>query len=254
MPKCIECGDNNGQVRQILKKVLCSYCKELDKYKLIVKTTAKTKYLIKDSDLVDFESYTGKCRYGSGTFFLENEIREFCAYKYDVDSDYLDDYLNDIKADKNNKIAMQRQERERKQRVLQAHRKDELVRSLKDVGLVLRADSVLCQNYINGIGDESLESIVERMCQMKYLFEYCNMNSCKAQAYREFVNDGDDNYYPGLVFDRAEEIALNKYSNGSYPEIFPWLRIKCFICKCVHDETNYLGCDEKLKQMMQKYK
>lgn len=254
MPICIECGDNNGKVRQILKKVLCSNCKELDKYKLIVKTSAKKKYLIKDCDLVDLNSYTGKCRYGKGTFFLENEIREFCAYKYDVDCEYLDNYLNDIGADKENKLTIQRQERERKQRVLQAQRKDELASCLKKVGLVLRADSVLCQNYINGINEDSLETIVKRMCEMKYLFEYCNMNLCKNQAYQEFLDNNDGEYYPGIVFDRAEEIALNKYSNGSYPEIFPWLRNKCFICKSAHDDTNYLNCNEKIKQMMQKYK
>lgn len=26
------------------------------------------------------------------------------------------------------------------------------------------------------------------------------------------------------VFERAEDIALEKYSNGKYPKVFPWLK------------------------------
>ena len=62
------------------------------------------------------------------------------------------------------------------------------------------------------------------MCEMKYLYEYCHMDECRQIAYEEYLAEKNDGYYPDMsVSDRAEMIALDKYSNGKYPEIFPWL-------------------------------
>ena len=45
---------------------------------------------------------------------------------------------------------------------------------------------------------------------MKYLFDYCNMKECYNKIYEE-------------LFDEAELLALKTYSNGKYPDIYPWL-------------------------------
>lgn len=65
------------------------------------------------------------------------------------------------------------------------------------------------------------------MCEMKYLFEYCHMDDCKQEAYEEYIEELNAGYFLDCsVFERAEEIALNKYSNGYYPAIFPWQEYK----------------------------
>jgi hypothetical protein len=102
--------------------------------------------------------------------------------------------------------------------------KDKLIKALSKYKLELRDDSLLCHKYIIGKSEYDLEEIVRIMCEMKYLFEYCHMDECKEIAYKEYIAEKKAGYYPDfLVFDNAEVIALNKYSNGKYPEIFPWL-------------------------------
>ena len=99
-------------------------------------------------------------------------------------------------------------------------RKRQLKNELERMGLILRNDSVLCNEYIEGISEYSIEYIVQTMCEMKYLYEYCNMKACKKKARA----DADMTfYYPGMISDIATEIALDKYSNGKFPDVFPWL-------------------------------
>ena len=63
-------------------------------------------------------------------------------------------------------------------KLLHNKRKNELIDALKKYKLSLRSDSKLCEKYIQsgirGIG-MSIDDIVERMAEMKYLFDYCNM-------------------------------------------------------------------------------
>ncbi len=66
-----------------------------------------------------------------------------------------------------------------------------------------------------------IQDIVERMCQMKYLFEYCHMDECKEKALEEQRETLEAGYIPDCsVFDEAEIMALDKYSNGT---------VKCII-------------------------
>jgi hypothetical protein len=107
---------------------------------------------------------------------------------------------------------------------------DERKKELKDLlnknGLQLRDDSKLCSKYIyTGNGD--LEYIIERMSEMKYLFEYCHMRKVieivKEEMEEEYDEDDFDfNMYDGL-FESSEERALEMYSNDKYPDIFPWM-------------------------------
>lgn len=104
-------------------------------------------------------------------------------------------------------------------------RKEILTKALTKAGLELREDSELCKKYISGEIKENKKNIVERMCQMKYLFEYCHMNECKEKAYNNQIETFNAGYFPDCsVFEDAEMIALEKYSNGKYPKIFPWMK------------------------------
>ena len=102
-------------------------------------------------------------------------------------------------------------------------RKNELVGRLEERGLELRDDSALCSKYISNETDLDLDHIVQRMCEMKYLYDYCNMKRIKKQVYYKCASS---NKYKANIENsismEAEKIALTKYSGGKYPDIFPW--------------------------------
>jgi len=102
----------------------------------------------------------------------------------------------------------------------------ELEAELYKKGLEFRPDSGLCAKYINGDTDLSLDYVVQRMCEMKYLYEYCDMKSIRAQVYNDYVNSGYVKDYEGTITTQAEKIALQTYSNGTYPLTFPWEKNK----------------------------
>jgi hypothetical protein len=132
-----------------------------------------------------------------------------------------------------------------------ATRRDELIKALNDKGVDFRNDSKLCANYINDVNFKmSLEQVVQRMCEVKYLFDYCNMAKHYGNVKDEWrTTDSDDMdvYMPSGgynevasdfyacdlekrdktvfddMFDEAEERALAKFG-GKYPKVFPWLR------------------------------
>ena len=102
-------------------------------------------------------------------------------------------------------------------------KKNELISRLQEKGLELRTDSALCSKYIEGGTDYDLDFIIQRMSEMKYLYEYCYMSRIKKQVYRKYLQElsqGIVNEY--TVSTRAEKMALDKYSNGSFPKIYPW--------------------------------
>jgi hypothetical protein len=105
-------------------------------------------------------------------------------------------------------------------------RKKELEDKLKSRGLEFRSDSALCAKYVEGTTDLNIEFIVNRMCQMKYLYEYCYMNDIKSLVYnRHYIFANRANTYiksENNVSLIAEKEALDIYSCGKYPEIYPW--------------------------------
>jgi hypothetical protein len=121
-----------------------------------------------------------------------------------------------------------------------AELKTELETRLNDRGVEFRYDSALCAKYINGKTDLGIDYIVQRMCEMKYLYEYCDMKSIRAQVYVDYVNSGYIKDYEGTITTQAEKIALQTHSNGAYPNIFPWENNKIdkvnnfddFDCQC----------------------
>lgn len=102
----------------------------------------------------------------------------------------------------------------------QSVRKDNLEKALKLKGLELRDDSKLCKKYIvNAQGD--IDEIVETMCEMKWLFEYGNMNSYLDQVKQEWVETVEHGYIPDFqVFPEAKRLALETYP---FPQKWPWL-------------------------------
>ena len=71
-------------------------------------------------------------------------------------------------------------------------------------------------------GGEKIK-IADRMCEMKYLYEYCDFDSAYQKAYEDQQEEYNAGYYPDCtVFEQAEMSVLSDV--GGYPTVFPWLK------------------------------
>lgn len=186
----------------------------------ICKSVAKADYFLTDKDLAPlvYTSVPRRGRFHDYVLYnLSDIVTVFCD-KYHISN-------TDIVA-KQTELAEQKklakEKRAIKSKTKEIYRKKELEEALAKYKLTLRDDSSLCQGYIDGsIRDWTLDKIVNRMCQMKYLFDYCNMDSCLEQAYQEQRDERRAGYYPDMsVFEQAELIALR---HKSYPDTWPWM-------------------------------
>jgi DNA-binding transcriptional MerR regulator len=223
-PICIECNDNTKKARsrQKIDVILCDDCKKLDKYNLMTKTYSKTTYFLTDDDIIDLKFINANSSYGQATYYTIEDIKNVFCEKYDITPENINNKLEEL----NEQKKFLQQEKMNKKEEKKNKRYESLTKALNKAGLELRNDSKSCENYIDGkIKDKNISDIVERMCQMKYLFEYCHMDECKEEAYKEYNDTLNAGYFPDFdVFDEGERIALEKYSNGEYPDIYPWIK------------------------------
>lgn len=77
------------------------------------------------------------------------------------------------------------------QLIVYDNRRRELTEALRTAGLELRTDSQLCANYIYQ-GEDTIPRIIDRMSQMKYLFEFCDIKTVMSEiiATGTFKPDG----------------------------------------------------------------
>ena len=110
-----------------------------------------------------------------------------------------------------------------KKKIQRNKRKEKLINELDKIGVEFREDSILTDSYINGSTKYKLNYVVERMAQVKYLYEYCHMEECYNFIYKKQREERKTGFRSDIpVFDEAEEYALDKYSDGRYPDAFPW--------------------------------
>ena len=221
---CIECNIRDGKLLRHINVIVCDYCDKLDKYTLITKTTAKNDYILTDSDLQDLEYYIANSLYRRQPAKLYNKqaVMIRACTKHDLTLDNIASGIEHIKELKNAKTQERRAKIQATKQAKYDHRKAELVNALQNAGLELRSDSKLCQMYMDG-EQNNLESVVKRMCQMKYLYDYCHMNECNEEAYREYCEERKLGYHVDeTVSEKAEYIALKRYSRGVYPATWPW--------------------------------
>lgn len=220
---CIECNENEGKIRKPIDKVLCETCNNLDKHTLLTKTDAKKDYFLKDVDLVNLEAYRVSCRYNTATLYNKFAVMNIACIKYNTTIENLEHSLSIMRVAKEEKSNARKAKQIAAKQALYEKRTTELVSALEAMGLELRGDSKLCQMYLNG-ETSNLQYIVKRMCEMKYLYDYCHMNECNALAYKQYCDDKKHGYWSGeSVSEMAEDIALRKYSNGRYPNSWPWM-------------------------------
>ena len=100
-------------------------------------------------------------------------------------------------------------------------RRKELITELAKYKLKLRSDSKLCKNYIRS-ADNSITYVVRRMCEMKYLFDYCDMRKELESVEKEHIQTLEWGYIPDAgVFQEAEANIIERI--GSYPGVWPWM-------------------------------
>jgi hypothetical protein len=186
----------------------------------ITKTNAKKKYFLTDSELDELDSIEKKNPYRKSTImtlYNKDDIIECLKTKFDTP-------FIEIVNEKLEELQKQKESRCKGRNFTIQNKKDkrkyELSNELAKYGLELREDSKLCQGYIDGtIKDKSLQWIANRMCQVKYLFEYCNIDEEIKKVKQNSSNI--DNYEYENPFDIAERRILHRIKK--YPNVFPWL-------------------------------
>ena len=202
------------------------------------RTAAQKKYLF-------YPSQVKKCHFelvlesnGSKKYLIkESHLRAMFCKKHNVNDDQIEEKIQEIterkekraiEREKERQLEIQREEARREELMPEEHKKRriELTEALHKYDLSLRCDSSLCRQYIEGrlTSHWSLEKVVERMCQMKYLYDYCDMDKAfiKADRYKE---DCLNEYgcFDEKLMDVAEVYAMR---GKSYPDKWPWIEMK----------------------------
>jgi hypothetical protein len=226
---CQGCHINKGTDSRIFNIKICKECRKTDKFHPISMTRSKNEYLLTSDDLSNLQHYDGMSGYGPTTYYSLYDVKQFLSQRDNIEYDNIDSYaksvLEEKRKKKDEKRAKAAKEKARKNEITQGKRKVKLIEALAKYKLKLRSDSVLCEKYIDGSKEFTIDEVVQRMCQMKYLYEYCHMDACKQEAYESQREEFNAGYFPDMsVSEQGEMIALRKYSNGKYPEIFPWMQ------------------------------
>ena len=214
------CNNTTTRRNSRMDKYVCNDCKDLDKYTLMYKTYVKKEYYFDPEDY-DLVKYHSTMRSNITTLYvLEDIINTFCELHG------LDPANEDAITNKKSELQQLKNQRKRKVRSREEMcnvRREQLVAALQQFHLELRGDSKLCHGYINGtIKDWTVDKIVERMCEMKYLYEYCHIENYMEKARRSNERELLDGYIPDCsVFQVAEDMALRKH--GGYPQAWPWM-------------------------------
>lgn len=189
------------------ESVFCSYCNESYEYYDCYKCEDCKRIVCED------------CQYNEEFLIYDDiDIDRYYTRTYKYCIDCIPKWIYEqIENEKNEELKEQELLETRPKRI------QELIKELNLKGLDLRSDSKYCYNYIdNGEGD--IEDIVERMCQMKYLYDYCEMRNELDNVEDEHIETIEAGYYPDCsVFDEAEDNILRRI--GEYPEYpnkYPW--------------------------------
>lgn len=235
---CNDCGiEVKGKSRIFFGIAMCKDCiKTTTKFKFIQNCNVYPKYML------DFSLYTHfpSCIIKHAKFYNEYDIIKLFCRKYNVQEDEINNKVIELKKEwERREKEKQRQEllvREAREKE-RSERRTKLVNELNKYDLQLRADSKLCHGFIDGNlneGNWTVETIAVRMCEVRYLFNYCNMSHYLGEAFDTYrrpryysdddsCDDSSGEYYDSKeIFYIAETKALKK-KNGKYPNKWPWL-------------------------------
>jgi hypothetical protein len=99
-------------------------------------------------------------------------------------------------------------------------RRQFLTKKLKQMGLENWKNHRLCLAYVYGSNVWSVPSIVRRVAEMMYLFDYCDLRLERTKIDRE-AEAQLDYFFPTDVNEDAENNILERL--GGFPGQWPWL-------------------------------
>jgi hypothetical protein len=232
---CTNCHKIKGRMNECHQTVLCKNCSDLDELKDIHHIIKKNMH---DDNLGDMISYPTKEK--DYTYQNEDDIKNLWL-KLDEKkptrsntakfNGRFNGRINRKSDHRSNNIKVENSDHDDGhnliQDVVKDRRRRDLEDALKEYDLELRDDSKLCNGYINGTIDDaewSIPNIVHRMCEMRFLYDYCGINSVfkKIKKNRPDVTLDRPGFSESL-FDRAEKEALKK-RGGKYPNEWPWMK------------------------------
>lgn len=100
----------------------------------------------------------------------------------------------------------------------QQKRREFIKNEIEIRGLPFNKKSFLVKKFMNNRTLMSAGETAQRICELKYLYEYCNFDDIKIRLKESTKNNEDKK----INLKHAEKLALNAYSNGTYPTKFPW--------------------------------
>jgi hypothetical protein len=199
------------------KKKYCDYCKEYQE-KDYSKYCEDCMDVCENCDVrrcINNMCDISECKHLSCEYCVEkcnscrNMMCNYCMIICDVCSEKYCNCSNECTNCIENNLILTRNER-----------KYELIMALRCKGLLLRSDSKYCRLYIDH-NEGDIDDIVQRMCEMKFLYDYCNFKNELKIAKQEQIDELNSGYFPDCpVFDQAEMNVLIKI--GKYPKVFPW--------------------------------
>jgi hypothetical protein len=240
-PICEDCKLHEGRKTRTEKIILCDDCVKKDEHTFITKTRALGEYFLNENDIEDVECIEIKNpHYRSQSMYLYkvSDIKDVFIKKYKQnDDDIFDELLSDLKYQK--KVKKEKLEKLKEDKIEKAHKNPQKLISkkkltkiereilledkMKEKKLKIRGDSKLCQGYIDGSIKIDVDDVVERMCQVKYFYEYCDKEKYFDLARESQAEELNAGYFPDCsLFDQAEMMAID--DKGGYPANWPWLQ------------------------------
>lgn len=192
-------------------------CRECQKQELpmITKTTAKQKFLLKDSELEKLHRISVPNPHFSKAHDMVLFLEKDCKYLSRND-------LNEALYKK--ELRSQKIKENKQKKILE--RTLELKNALKKVGLKVRSDSKLCNSYIQGTLDRdewSLDDVVKMCIEMHWLHTKTNYKELLNKKLEETIDEEMDyygNYNFNQIYNNVEPIIREKvkdeYNYDSY--------------------------------------
>lgn len=220
---CFDCSKRTINTNYFFKIPICFQCQKINPIlTMITKTTAKTNYFLNDNDLKSINYFETKNPYYSSGYnmrlYLKSDVDKLVNEKYG-------DNLDNMKQEKESKKIT----RIRNKKMKCQERRSDLVYKLSEVGLKIRSDSRLCDNYINGTlsKDWKLEDVVEMCCLMNWLYNYTDYKKKLKEKLDDelsfYKNFGERYYFPD-IYEGVESSVRDEIieKNGGIPDTWPW--------------------------------
>lgn len=96
-------------------------------------------------------------------------------------------------------------------------RRDELSKRLAAAGIPMREDSALIREHVF-FGSKTPETIVQKLCEARYLHEYCDFHA----GYQLAKNSAAGHMPRTQWLEHVQHCVLAQTKTGVFPDKWPW--------------------------------